>query len=292
MGCAMVDTKRLRSRSIDLELASAARIYDAFLGGSHNFGIEQRFVDEAETALPGITRVYRENRAFLRRTVEHLLDNGVHQFLDIGSGIPTIGHIHEIAHRHTDDFQVLYVDNEPLTVAHSKPLLANEPGTAIIQADCREPQSILQAPETGELLDLRNPVALLMSAVLHFVADVDDPQGLVATYRNALAPGSYLVLSHVTDSVSPVEMRVLQELYAHSADPITARSIDWIDALFGDFELVAPGSNFLSDWRPDPGEAPLNPPFQLLYGGLAMKTVPSHVPPRPRPASRASAGRC
>jgi hypothetical protein len=278
----MVDTKRLRSREIDLGLASAARIQDAFLGGSHNFGIEQRFVDEAERALPGVTQVYRETRAFLHRIVNHLLDNGITQFLDIGSGIPTIGHLHEIARRRTQDFRVLYVDNEPLTVAHSRPLLADEPRAQIIEADCREPLSILQAPETREMLDLQRPVALIMSAMLHFVSDNDEPASLVAEFRDGMPPGSYLGLSHATPANAPAEMRVLENLYAGTADSMTSREIEWIDDLFGDFEPVPPGRCFLSDWRPVPGERQQITPFRLLYGGLARKNI-SVAAPRDTP---------
>jgi hypothetical protein len=266
----MVDTQPLLPREMDLEQPSAARIYDAFLGGSHNFGVDWRFVDRIESAMPGITEVYRENRAFVRRTVEHMISNGVWQFLDLGSGIPTIGHVHEVARRRTRGFRVVYVDNEPLTVAHSRPLLADEPRAAIIEADCRDPESILRAPETTDLLDFTEPVGLLMSAVLHFIPDSDDPLPLVATYRDAVVPGSHLAVSHTTGSADSAAMRILEDFYAETADPLFARDTDWIDALIGDFTLLAPGMSYLTDWRPDPGPA-TQPPYRILYGGVARK---------------------
>jgi hypothetical protein len=266
----MVDTQTLPPREMDLELPSAARVYDAFLGGSHNFGIEREFVERVEEALPGVTDVYRENRAFMRRTVEHLIRYGIRQFLDLGSGIPTIGHVHEIARRRTSDFSVLYVDNEPLTVAHSRPLLATDPRADIIEADCRDPESILQAPEAAELLDLDRPVALVMSAVLHFIPDADEPGSLVAAYRDVLAPGSHLAITHVTGSADAAAMSTLEDLYAETADPLVARSTEWIEALFGDFGLLPPGMSYLNDWRPDPGQR-ARPQYRILYGGLARK---------------------
>jgi SAM-dependent methyltransferase len=252
----------------DLDVPCAARIYDAFLGGSHNFGVERRFVDRVETALPGVTEVYRENRAFVRRSVDYLIDIGIRQFLDLGSGIPTIGPVHEIARRRTEDFRVLYVDNEPLTVAHSKPVLAGEPRAAIVEADCRDPRSILEAPEATALLDLNQPLALVMSSVLHFLPG--DPRALVAHYRDTVAPGSHLVVSHVTADADPSTMRRLEHFYGETADPLHSRGTECIDALFDGFVIVEPGITYLSDWRPDPGLRPRSP-YRLMYGGLGIK---------------------
>lgn len=268
-------------RELDLDLPRAARVYDAFLGGSHNFGVERRFAERAEAALPGITAVYRENRAFVRRSVEYLIEHGVRQFLDLGSGIPTIGTVHEIARRRTDDFRVLYVDKEPLTVAHSSPLLACEPRAAIIEADFRDPRSILEAPEATALLDLNRPLALVMSSVLHFLPG--DPKELVAGYRDAVAPGSHLLVSHVTADADPCTMRRLENLYRETADPLLSRGTAWIDALFDGFTVVEPGITYLEDWRPDPGPRARSP-YRLMYGGLGVKqrsTCPAAAVPAP-----------
>ncbi|MGW1680703.1 SAM-dependent methyltransferase [Saccharopolyspora sp. NPDC002376] len=278
----MVDTRNSPTRQMDITRPAAARIYDAFLGGGHNFGVERQFVERVEQALPGIGAAYQENRAFLRRTVEFLLARGVRQFLDLGSGTPTIGHLHEVARRRTRDFRVLYVDNEPLTVAHSKPLLATEPHAAILQADCRDPASVLLAPETQELLDLSKPVGLLMTSVLHFVPDSDDPLGLVEAYRDALAPGSHLVVSHVTGTRAPEAVRTLADFYAETTDPLHPRETSWIDKLFGDFEVLPPGTTYLTDWRPDPGH-PTSPAdqYHLHYGGVARKSGDTSIPVQP-----------
>ncbi|QIZ36800.1 SAM-dependent methyltransferase [Saccharopolyspora sp. ASAGF58] len=267
----MVDTRIPPVREMDIDRPCAARVYDAFLGGSHNFGCERAFAERLERELPDIGETYRENRAFLRRVVEYLLAHGVRQFIDLGSGIPTIGHVHEVARRRTRDFRVLYVDNEPLTVAHSKPLLAGEPRVEIIRADCRDPDSVLKSPEAAELLDPAEPVGLLMAPVLHFIPDSDDPVALVETYRDALVPGSHLVISHLTGSHAPDEMRILAGHYAETADPLQPREVEWIEKLFGDFEVVRPGTTFLSDWRPEPGRTTAKQPYCLLHGGVARK---------------------
>ncbi|RKT82277.1 S-adenosyl methyltransferase [Saccharopolyspora antimicrobica] len=278
----MVETRKSPPREMDIVRPAAARIYDAFLGGGHNFGVERGFAERIEQALPGIGGCYQENRAFLRRTVEFLLARGVRQFLDLGSGIPTIGHLHEVARRRTRDFRVLYVDNEPLTVAHSKPLLADEPRADILQADCREPEAIFRSPEARELLDLRRPVGLLMTSVLHFIPDSDDPLGLVETYQDALVPGSHLVISHVTGTNAPEAVRVLADFYAETSDPLHPRETSWIDKLFGDFEILPPGTTNLADWRPDPGRpTSASDRYRLLYGGVARKSADALIPVQP-----------
>jgi SAM-dependent methyltransferase len=266
----MVDTRKAAVREMDIGRPAAARMYDAFLGGCHNFGVERAMVERIGTALPGITRTYQENRAFLRRAVEYLLAHGVRQFLDLGSGIPTIGHVHEVARRRTRHFRVVYVDNEPLTVAHSKPLLAAEINAAITLADMRDPQSVLESAEVRALLNLDEPVGLLMSSVLHFIPDSDDPDDLVAEYRAGLAPGSHLLISHVTGSHDPASARTLTEHYAETSDPLFPRDTDRIESFFGDFTPVPPGATYLSDWRPDPGTR-TPAPYRLMFGGLARK---------------------
>ncbi|MEB3368567.1 SAM-dependent methyltransferase [Saccharopolyspora mangrovi] len=266
----MVDTRSTTVREMDIGRPAAARMFDAFLGGCHNFGVERSIVERIETALPGIAGTYRENRAFLRRSVEYLLAHGVRQFLDLGSGIPTIGHVHEVARRRTRHFRVVYVDNEPLTVAHSKPLLAADLNAAITCADIRDPRSVLESDEVRALLNLDEPVALLMSAVLHFIPDSDRPDDLVAQYRDRLVPGSHLLISHVTDSHDPVQARTLADFYAETADPLHLRDVGRIDSFFGDFTPVPPGATHLADWRPDPG-SPTPSPYHLLHGGIARK---------------------
>ncbi|MCX2730830.1 SAM-dependent methyltransferase [Saccharopolyspora sp. NFXS83] len=268
----MVDAQRLLSREMDIDRPCAARIYDAFLGGGHNFGVEREFAERLQTAMPGVAGVFRENRAFLRRSVEHLLARGVRQFVELGSGIPTIGHVHEVALRRTRRFSVLYVDNEPLTVAHSRPLLDDEPRAAIIHADIRDPEAILGSPEAADLIDFEQPVALVMSAVLHFLDDADDPLRLVRTYQDAVAPGSALMISHLTGSEEPEPMNLLTAFYTETADPMVARPAEWIAECFAGFEPQAPGTCYIGDWRPEPDQPThRHPRYRIMHGGVARK---------------------
>ncbi|WP_258342026.1 SAM-dependent methyltransferase [Saccharopolyspora gregorii] len=268
----MVDAQRLLSREMDIDRPCAARIYDAFLGGGHNFGVEREFAERLQSAMPGVAGVFRDNRAFLRRTVEHLLARGVRQFLELGSGIPTIGHVHEVAARRTRRFSVLYVDNEPLTVAHSRPLLDAEPRAAIIHADIREPDAVLGSRDVANLIDFSEPVALVMSAVLHFVPDDDDPMRLVRAYQDAVVPGSALVLSHLCASEEPEPMNLLAAFYEETADPVVARPAEWITECFGAFARQPPGTCYIGDWRPEPDQPPhRHPRYRILHGGLARK---------------------
>lgn len=268
------DDSRYR-RQLDLTRPCGARITDAFLGGCHNFGVEREFVERAERRIPGITATMRESRAFLRRAVDHSLASGIRQFIDLGSGLPTVGHIHEIAGRLTSDYRVVYVDNEPLTAAHGARLLTDEPNTALLHEDCREIDSVLAAPELRRLIDLSEPVALVLTGVVHSLPESSDPRSLVSSYRRTLASGSHLVLAHLTDSVQPERARTLQRLYAESSDPVFARGTGWIDTLFGDFEILDPGTGPLAAWRPDPRETAETERCRVFYGGIGRKREPA-----------------
>lgn len=257
-------------RPIDIDRPAAARIYDTFLGGGHNFGVDRTFAEHLARDLPGITEVYRENRAFLRRGVEHLLSRGIRQFLDLGSGIPTIGQAHEVAARRTHDFRVLYVDDEPLTAAHSKPLLAADPRVDMLRADLRDPDAVLGSAEAAQLLDLREPVALLASAVLHFLPGADRPAEVIAAYRDAVPAGSHLVLSHLTGCRAPAAARTMCAHYAGTSDPLFARGTAEITGMFGGFDVPRPGVAHVAEWRPDPVR-PAVSGYRLLFGGVGRK---------------------
>jgi hypothetical protein len=256
---------------MNLQVPSAARAYDALLGGGHNFAVDREFARKAESVFPGVGASCMANRTFLRRVVQYLVEAGVRQFLDIGSGIPTVGNVHEIVHRADPSCRVVYVDNEPVAVAHSELLLEDTDNATVIMADLRDPESILAADETHRLLDFDQPVALLMFAILHFIPDADGPDGLVARYRDALPPGSYLGLTHATADSRPEEMRALENLYATSSNPAVARATGWITSLFGDFTLVDPGAVYAPEWRPE-SDAVANPEHYIFFGGLAKKS--------------------
>ncbi len=253
--------------------ANPARVYDALLGGSHNFASDRAFAAEVQETWPGAAQTMRANRAFLSRAVRYLTgEAGIGQFLDIGSGLPTVGNVHEVAQRAAPGTRVAYVDNDPVAVQHSRVLLART-GTAVaIEGDLRRPQAILADPELLSLLDLNRPVGLLLVAVLHFVPDDQDPAAAVAWLRDQIAPGSYLVISHATADGQGENVASAGEIYAQAMPSFQLRSRAGIGAFFGDFELVDPGLVFLSGWRPDTqfgSENKANP--AAGYGGVAIK---------------------
>lgn len=253
---------------VDVTKPSAARAYDAFLGGSHNFEADREFARKAEEVFPGVALSCQANRDFLRRAVLFGLNSGVRQFLDLGSGIPTVGNVHEVAQAVDPQARVVYVDNEPVAVAHSELLLANNDNAIIVRGDVRDPDHLLE--ESTQLIDFDEPVMLLMLALLHFIPDDDEPEKLVARFREGLPSGSYLAITHATDAARPEEMKALEDLYATSSNPAVARSPEWIKDLFGDFELVSPGAVFVPEWRPD-AETTSNPENYIFFGGVGKK---------------------
>jgi hypothetical protein len=249
------------SEDIDVTRPNVARMYDAFLGGSHNFAADRDMVAQLTASWPETPRVARANRAFLRRVVRYLLDAGVRQFLDLGSGIPTVGNVHEITQARSADTRVVYVDVDPVAVAHSRALLVGNPHTAVIQADLCQPQRILSDPALTELLDLTQPVAVLLVSVLHFIPDPQQPQAAVHTLSAAIPPGSWLALSHATYPRADVELAdELANLYQkRTRTSGVLRSPDEILTFFDGYELIEPGLVDLPQWHPDgppnPGES-------------------------------------
>lgn len=254
---------------VETDRPSAARIYDYYLGGSHNFAIDREFAKRAIELWPQLPQIMRENRAFLNRAVRYLVGQGITQFLDLGSGIPTVGNVHEVAQGENPDARVVYVDTDPVAVTLSRSLLAGVTGTEIVQADLRDVESVLAAVEARHLLDLTAPTAVLMVAVLHFVPDSDDPAGIVARYRSALAPGSYLALSHATQEGEPGQADPHMALYAKIGTPMTMRSRAQVEAIIDGFEPVPPGVVFFPQWRPDPG-APATPDPERFTGYVVV----------------------
>jgi len=266
-----VDRPTWVPEEIDFARPSASRVYDFYLGGSHNFAVDRDLGRQAIRVVPELPRIMQANRAFLRRAVEFLVDAGVRQFLDIGSGIPTAGNVHEVAQVRAPECRVVYVDIDPVAVAHSQAILDGDDRTAVVQADLREPVAVLGDPELRRLLDLDRPVALLLFAVLHFVPDDQDPGGLVGRYRDALAPGSWLALSHGTDEGAPEEItRALHALYRRTPTPAVTRSRDQVAGLFAGFDVVEPGVVALPDWRPEPDDD-RRPVWSAAYGGVGRK---------------------
>jgi hypothetical protein len=215
-------------------------MYDYFLGGAHNFEADRKVAEQTIAMFPETPRIAQANRAFLRRAVEYLVDAGVRQFLDIGSGVPTVGHVHEIAQAKGPDSRVVFVDIDPVAVEHSRLMLADNDLTDVVQEDVRRPEQILTAPEVRRLFDFDQPVAVLVVALFHFISDADDPVGIIARLMEPMVSGSYLAISHATDEV-PYDAEAGREIYRRAGISVTSRSRRHIEALFGDFELVDPG---------------------------------------------------
>lgn len=262
----------LGPRELNTDLPNVARAYDYYLGGGHNFAHDRAFADEIRTVLPCVDRVAQINRAFLRRAVRCCLDAGIRQFLDIGSGIPTTGNVHEIAQRVDPGARVVYVDVDPMAYTHAELMLAENPHAAVVQADIRDPEVILGHPVTGGLLDFTQPVGLLMVGVLLFISDEDRPGSLVDAYRGRCAPGSHLAISQLTgDDADPrtgAQVRELVCRYAEIGDRVHPRNRDEFTSWFTGMELLEPGVTYLTDWRPD-SKVDLDEPARVLgYGGV------------------------
>ncbi|RUL92905.1 SAM-dependent methyltransferase [Verrucosispora sp. FIM060022] len=236
---------------IDLSRPSAARVYDYFLGGAHNFEVDRQLADQIAAMTPNLPATMRAGREFLRRAVRVLLDAGIDQFLDIGSGIPTVGNVHEVAQAANPQARVVYVDIDPVAVAHSRQLLAGNESTGVIHADLRDPQRILAETRALHLLDFDRPLGILLAGVVHFVPDADRPGDILATLRAAAAPGSHLVISHSTFEDQPQEMLDAQRLSARTSTEITLRSRAEITSFFGDWTILDPGVVHMELWRPD-----------------------------------------
>jgi SAM-dependent methyltransferase len=259
------------TEDVDLDRPSVARVYDYFLGGSHNFAVDREMAAQLLKLAPDAADVMRANRAFLRRAVRFMVSEGVTQFLDVGSGIPTVGNVHEIAQKANPATKVAYVDIDPVAVAHSRAMLEGQENTSIVRGDLREPTAILADPEVQRLIDFSRPVGLLIVSVLHFIADEDDPQAAAAQLRDALPSGSYFAISHGAWAGRQQSAQV-EELYQRTTSQVIARPADEIAAFFGDFRLVAPGLVFLPAWRPDsPDEVDDHPERFISLAGVGQK---------------------
>lgn len=258
--------------TIDLDRPSAARIYDYLLGGSHNFAVDRDTARHLTALMPELSLRAQANRAFLRRSVRFLADAGIRQFLDLGSGIPTVGNVHEIAQRAAPDARVVYVDLDPVAVAHSRELLAGNDRATIIQEDLRAPERIVAHPEVRELLDFDRPIAVLIVAVLHFVPDEDGPFRAVATIRDALPPGSYLALTHAdTSGIDPDQRAAGEQLYARSGSTFVSRGPAEVARFFTGFSLVEPGLVWVPRWRPDSASLGGDPQQSVMLGGVGRR---------------------
>jgi SAM-dependent methyltransferase len=270
-GASLVTQRNWVSPAIDTSVPSGARAYDYLLGGAHNFPADREMAIQVERAVPGARHVARINRAFLARAVRFMIDQGIRQLLDLGSGIPTVGNVHEIAQREAPDCRVVYVDKDPIAFEHSELLLTDNDRASAIQADIRDPETILE--ESQRLLNFDEPVGLLLLLVLHWVPDSDEPHELMARYRDALAPGSFLAISHMTNELEEKASTLAGTVNRSRSDHLSPRTRKEITAFFGDFELVTPGVVPTGVWRPDGvGDITEDPDLAALsLAGIARK---------------------
>lgn len=264
---------------VDTTRPSVARVYDYMLGGKDNFAVDRQAGQMALQITPDGPLAARANRGFLRRAVRHMVaEAGIRQFLDIGSGLPTQGNVHEIAHQIDPQTRVVYVDSDPMVLAHGRVLLDSSPMTTVIQADIRQPEQILDNPEVRSMIDFAQPVGLLLLGILHHLADDEDPGAVAAVYRGAVCPGSYLAISHFHDpgDAHPDASKkalMVEKIFNQTMGTGRWRQHDEIVGYFGDFELLEPGVTALPDWRPAPDDEPSEQTdtYYTFVGGLARK---------------------
>jgi SAM-dependent methyltransferase len=255
---------------VDIHKPSAARVYDAILGGKDNFPWDRAVAARVIAAFPEAASSAALNRQVLERAVRYLTDQGIDQFLDVGSGLPTARNTHEIAQELNPRALVAYVDNDPIVLTHGRAQLVDDAATTVVTADVRHPDTIVTSPAITGFLDFDRPVGLVLNGVIHHLNDDEDPHGVVTKLTSALAPGSFLQLTHF--STAAPAAADLERVLMQSIGSGRMRSRAEITAFFDGLDLVDPGVVFLPEWRPDrPVGYPLEVGGQLLLGGMARK---------------------
>lgn len=242
---------------IDPQRPSAARVYDFLLGGTHNFAADRAAAQVALGDYPEAPAAALSNRAFLRRAVAAVAAAGVDQFLDLGSGIPTMGNVHEVARAVQPRARVVYVDFDPTAALHSRDILGDDPDSAVLQQDMTRAEEIVADPVVRKLIDFDQPVCVLMVAVAHFVPDTGALIRALAAYRDAVPSGSYLVISHVTAEANPEAAERARQLYNRTTFPLVLRNRGELAELLDGWEILEPGITPSADWRPDPEDPPV-----------------------------------
>jgi len=263
---------------VDTNKPSIARVYDYVLGGKDNFAIDRQVGDLALQITPDGPQAAKANRAFLRRVVHYLAaEAGVDQFLDLGSGLPSQGNVHEVAQAANPKARVIYVDSDPIVLAHGRALLGNTETTRVIQADIRAPDDVLNHPDVNALIDFDRPVALLLLSILHHIQDGEDPTGLAAALREPLVPGSFVAVSHFHNPGdehpdASQKAMVVEKIFNQTLGTGRWRTRDEILAYFGDYEMLEPGLVPLPEWRPRPGDtSEQSDTYHTVVGGLARR---------------------
>ena len=260
---------------IDTNVPSVARMYDYYLGGKDNYEVDRRASDELSAMAPGTRALAINNRQFLIRAVRFLVDElGIRQFLDHGSGLPTQDNVHQVAQSVDPDARVVYVDNDPIVLAHGRALLQTDERTVVVQADVRDTEAIFDDPEVEQMLDLEQPMAALFVSFLHCIPDVDDPAALVARVMSRLAPGSAVVISHLASDDDDVRAQLTEFMLTNTQGNWgRVRTTAEVAQLFVGLSVHDPGLVEISRWQPDseqPGEVQLTHEW-IEYGGVAIK---------------------
>jgi S-adenosyl methyltransferase len=263
---------------VDVTRPSPARLYDYYLGGTNNFAVDREAAEQIRASMPELADAAWANRGFHGRAAAWLAAKGLRQFLDLGSGLPTQNNTHTAVHKVAPDARVVYVDIDPMVAAHAQALLAHDGTTAVVAADLRDLDALLRDPRVAELIDASQPTAVLMTAVMHFVPDSDDPWGVVARYMNAMAPGSYLALPHVThDKVPSQQATAGAEVYARASTDIYPRTRAEIEKFFAGLELVAPyrgaaaGLAYVGAWGAEDPDQADSDGSRYFYCGVARR---------------------
>ena len=257
-------------RGVDGSVASPARIYDALLGGKENYAVDRVVAENLTHLVPLLPRIIRDNRDFLGRAVRFLaVEHGIRRFLDIGSGLPTEENVHQVAQAVDPSARVVYADNDPMAVVHARALMAKTPGTTATRADLRDPADVLARPEVRDLLSAGEPVGLLLVAVVHFLADDEDPYGVVSALTSALPPGSFIVMSHATSDIDQEHRREAETAYRATSDMHTRTRAE-VTRFFDGMDLVQPGVVWSYDWRPPIKLADPGPSRQGFYAAVAQ----------------------
>ena len=242
------------SPALDPNVPNVARMYDYMLGGKENYASDRAAVAKLIEMAPGVPVAARLNREFLGRAVRFVASQGVTQFLDVGAGLPTQDSVHQVAQAVDPAARVVYADNDPVVLSHSRALLGDSPNVTVVEGDVRDPAGIVSDPAVTALIDFSQPVCVLLLALLHFVTDAEDPAGLVAAFADAIVPGSYLICSHATAHGAPpqvaVHSKAAEQVYDNATARVTMRDPDEVSALLGSFTLVEPGLVHVSQWRP------------------------------------------
>ena len=259
-------------RTFRPDIPSPARIYDYLLGGKDNYPADRQAGDEIASYLPNIRQAFAWNRTFLRRAVNFFVaEAGIHQLIDIGTGLPAGGNVHEVAAAARPAARIVYVDNDPIVLAHGRDMLHGMPNTVILEHDLRTPDQILGDPELRRLIDFGEPVAVLLVAVLHFIADADDPAAIIARLLEPFPSGSYVALSHATADGTPA-INDAAKVYDDATAQAHVRGRDEVLELVRGLELVEPGMVWTPQWHPEPGaEIPAHSQDYFYYALVARK---------------------